>query len=261
MKRIRVYILLILALAMCPAENAFGKAQVHVVQKGETLWKISRKHHVPAARIKKLNGMRSPYRLYVGQKVLIPGKTASESPRDVEGPQAARRTEIVPDSDYGELERLCKVYTRRRGRWLYVVIHHSATDAGNAVIFDRYHRYKRHMENGLAYHFVIDNGIGGADGRIEVGRRWKTQCEGGHTSNRLMNKVGIGICLVGNFQKSFPTKKQLRSLCRLVRYLQTTYNIPDRNVIGHRHVKGQRTECPGRKFPIETFKRMLKETP
>jgi len=195
--------------------------------------------------------------------VLIPGRSSAGDVRETvyrEEPRIQRRTELVPDRDFSDLQSLCKVYTRRRVRWLYVVIHHSGTDSGNAAGFDRYHRYKRHMENGLAYHFVIDNGMGGPDGRIEVGRRWKTQWEGGHTSNKLMNKIGVGICLVGNYQKSFPTKKQLRSLCKLVRYLQITYNIPSRNIILHRQVMQRRTECPGRKFPVETFKRMLKET-
>lgn len=259
----RLSILLVLAIlltAVCAsAEGTLDQPAFHVVQKQDTLWQIARRYHVPVAQIKKLNGLRPPYRLTVGQKVLIPGGAAA-APVTFAEPRAERVTELVTDRDYDEIHRLCKVYTRRRVRWLYVVIHHSGTDSGNAAGFDRYHRYKRHMENGLAYHFVIDNGMGGADGRIEVGRRWKTQWEGGHTSNKLMNKIGIGICLVGNYQKSFPTKKQLRSLCKLVRYLQVTYNIPYRNIILHRQVMQRRTECPGRKFPVETFKRMLKET-
>ena len=37
---------------------------------------------------------------------------------------------------------------------------------------DRYHRDERHMEHGLAYHFVIGNGNGMGDGEIGVGQRW-----------------------------------------------------------------------------------------
>ena len=54
--------------------------------------------------------------------------------------------------------------------WKYIVVHHSATPGGSAEVFDASHR-ARGMVNGLAYHFVIDNGSGNTtDGRIEIGR-------------------------------------------------------------------------------------------
>src|SRR5271165_7120164 len=46
------------------------------------------------------------------------------------------------------------------GPWEFIVIHHSATRTGDAEIFDAAHR-ARGMINGLAYHFVIDNGSDG----------------------------------------------------------------------------------------------------
>ena len=141
--------------------------------------------------------------------------------------------------------------------WRYIVVHHSATPNGNARGFDQFHRRRRHMEHGLAYHFVITNGHGGANGQVEVGPRWKEQWPGGHTANRLMNEIGIGICLVGNFEKSQPTKQQLESLVILAKLLQDTCGIADRNIILHRHVAQRGTLCPGRKFPWEKFRRML----
>ena len=48
--------------------------------------------------------------------------------------------------------------------WRYIVIHHSATASGNAAEFDREHRARGW--DGLGYHFVIDNGVGGPDGRV-----------------------------------------------------------------------------------------------
>ena len=42
--------------------------------------------------------------------------------------------------------------------WRYIVIHHSATDAGNAGTFDLQHRRRGWDE--LGYHFGIDNGQG-----------------------------------------------------------------------------------------------------
>jgi len=133
--------------------------------------------------------------------------------------------------------------------WRYIVIHHSATDRGNAASFDRSHRRRGWDE--LGYHFVIDNGDGGADGRIEVGSRWKKQKWGAHiggTPNNEYNNHGIGICLVGDFRNKMPSHAQIASLERLVRHLANKYGIQVDNVIGHSEGPNTATVCPGAVF-------------
>lgn len=143
--------------------------------------------------------------------------------------------------------------------WKYIIIHHSATNRGSAKLFEKYHK-SRGMKNGLAYHFVIDNGTcGKRDGQLEIGNRWKKQLPGGHCRQEWINKVGIGICLVGNFNKRPPTNKQMRTLMNLVDELRKRYNIPVENITGHGKVKGEKTECPGRKFPWRDFYSALKK--
>lgn len=131
--------------------------------------------------------------------------------------------------------------------WKYIVVHHSASASGCAAEFDRFHREKRGWENGLGYHFVIGNGNGSADGQIEVGNRWVNQIDGAHAGVQEYNHYGIGICLVGNFNNSYPTASQMASLSSLVDYLQERCHIPSENIIMHRHFR--ETECPGRNFP------------
>ncbi len=131
--------------------------------------------------------------------------------------------------------------------WRYIVIHHSASEKGNAAIFNVEH-HQRGWPNGLGYHFVIDNGNPSADGRIEVGERWEKQLQGAHTGNtpgNEYNEHGIGICLVGNFNEHMPTQAQLSSLYRLVTFLCAKYNIPPSRIIGHKDAPGANTECPG----------------
>jgi len=133
--------------------------------------------------------------------------------------------------------------------WRHIVIHHSATERGSAAVFDRAHR-KRGWDE-LGYHFVIDNGHGGPDGRIEVGSRWRSQKWGAHTGGtpgNEYNEHGIGICLVGNFQNHAPTPKQLASLRRLVGHLAAECGIPPGRIIGHRDAPNARTACPGHKL-------------
>jgi hypothetical protein len=132
--------------------------------------------------------------------------------------------------------------------WRWIVIHHSATNFGSAQKFDRDHRAQGWDE--LGYHFVIDNGKGGPDGRVEIGPRWTKQKHGAHakTADDRYNNFGIGICLVGNFDNGPPTPKQMQALAELIAFLQFQYGIPPGNVIGHRDTKA--TACPGRYLSI-----------
>ncbi len=135
---------------------------------------------------------------------------------------------------------------RNEREWRYIVIHHSATERGNAATFDAAHR--RRGWDGLGYHFVINNGAGGPDGNIEVGHRWHEQTHGAHcrTPGNEHNEYGIGICLVGDFSDRRPSRAQLRSLQNLVGRLASRYDIPPERVIGHGEAPQQSTACPGR---------------
>jgi N-acetyl-anhydromuramyl-L-alanine amidase AmpD len=147
--------------------------------------------------------------------------------------------------------------TAPRPVWRYIVIHHSGTTTGNAAQFDKSHR-RRGMENGLAYHFVIDNGTAGRrDGQLETGARWLRQLPGGHCHQEHMNRQGIGICLVGDFTRRAPTSKQMSALVSLVNTLRKRYGIPLSNVRGHGQWPGESSQCPGRAFPWTDFKRRL----
>jgi hypothetical protein len=102
---------------------------------------------------------------------------------------------------------------------------------------------------GIGYHFVIGNGQGMPDGDIEPTFRWRQQLQGAHAGVAQYNQRGIGVVLVGNFENSPPTDRQLSSVRRLVGILKREYTIEPVNVIGHGDVKA--TECPGQLFPLD----------
>jgi N-acetylmuramoyl-L-alanine amidase len=139
--------------------------------------------------------------------------------------------------------------------WTYIVLHHSASDSGNEVVFNREHKQRGWL--GVGYDFIIDNGQGGPDGRVEVTFRWEQQLVGAHAGNDYYNQHGIGICLVGNFDKELPTTKQMDSLVALCNYLQKRCQIPTGHVLGHCHVRIGGTDCPGTRFPwYDLFSRL-----
>ena len=109
------------------------------------------------------------------------------------------------------------------------------------------------MENGLAYHFVIGNGVRTKDGEIYIGPRWKKQLDGGHLHSVLQNRTSIGICLVGDFNKRPPSAAQLEAARALVAYLMGRCDLSKHSVVTHRQINDRPTQCPGSKFPTKSF--------
>ncbi|NTV30132.1 MAG: LysM peptidoglycan-binding domain-containing protein [Candidatus Omnitrophica bacterium] len=201
----------------------------HVVGPGETLWRIGRMYDVQVRDIMEANKMTSRYPvLRKGERLLVP-KAASVKP-------------------------VISLYPSQR--WRYIIVHHSATDEGDSLLFDAAHRSKGW--DGVGYHFIIDNGSKGrSDGQVEVSPRWLKQLPGAHCKADGMNEVAIGICLVGNFNQELPSRQQMEALVDLVNKLRLYYHIPDSNILGHGQVRGAQTDCPGKHFPWIEFRRRL----
>jgi hypothetical protein len=145
-----------------------------------------------------------------------------------------------------------------KSRWEGILIHHSATDNGNAAFIDRIHTDKGYDEMG--YHFLINNGNGKTDGYIEVGSRWVKQKHGAHcrvdqNDDNYWNEHTIGICLIGNFEKYSPSEAQYQSLAKLVQFLQDRYHIATSRIKGHGDV--DKTKCPGRLFSFAKLRYFL----
>jgi hypothetical protein len=142
-------------------------------------------------------------------------------------------------------------------QWQWIVIHHSATATGSAATFDSWHRNHNHWDE-LGYHFVIGNGTASGDGQVEIGPRWLKQKHGAHCrvgDDETYNQTGIGICLVGDFQKARPTEAEMQALAALVDWLSLRFAIPDSHIIGHGTVDV--TTCPGRYFPMAGLRRRI----
>jgi len=173
---------------------------------------------------------------------------------------AARRKELSREEKYPLLAaQFAEIDLKnlQRDKWKHIIGHHSATPNGNAAIFDRYHREFCHMEYGLAYHFIIGNGTDSAAGQIEIGPRWTEQLRGGHVKNLAWDENSIGICLVGNFEETYPTKKQIGAFIQLTGFLKRDLLADKPALLLHREIPGEQTLCPGANFPANRIHKLF----
>ncbi|MEC7230003.1 MAG: LysM peptidoglycan-binding domain-containing protein, partial [Verrucomicrobiota bacterium] len=206
----------------------------YIVVKGDTLSKIAARHGISIRELKAMNNLNRDL-ILVGQNLRIPAN-------------ATRQT--VPTEDLMAKVRASTARIKiHRDKWQHIIVHHSAIKYGNVEKYDAAHRL-RGMQNGLAYHFLIGNGIDAGEGEIEIGPRWQKQQPGGHVKNPLINQTAIGICLIGNFEKTHPSKKQLAAFTQLVDWLQGVALGKKVHFAGHRELKGEQTVCPGKHFPL-----------
>ncbi|MEM1209109.1 MAG: peptidoglycan recognition family protein [Planctomycetota bacterium] len=129
--------------------------------------------------------------------------------------------------------------------WRAIVIHDSGARVGSSQSINRVHDDLG--RGGLGYHFVVNNGSDEIDGLIEVGFRWQKQMIGAYLDGEgasWYHKHAIGICLIGDSDRSTPTAAQQRELVWLVRQLQRRYGIPADRVLVQVGSEGASTLFP-----------------
>jgi len=237
-----------LACALEPGRGAGGEPaleaeRVYVIRKHDTLSRIGREHGVSVKDLAKHNRILPADKIYEGQRLRIPS-----APKPTEAKEGGLPAEVIAAIDKAEVVA---------GRWQHVVIHHSGTESGTLKGIDEYHRDRRRMEHGLAYHFVVGNGHGMPDGEIAVGTRWTEQLDGGHLASAELNQASLGICLIGHFDRQKPTAQQWASLKALLRALLARCQLELEAVKTHQQINPIHTRCPGRRFDTKLLLREL----
>ena len=240
----------LVAWAVVAPVTLLASDESYTVKRGDSIYSIARSYGIPPTVLAERNGLSGSSHVYAGQRLVIPAiRTARRTPSPSEAPARNPAHTALPRS----IQRAIDKAPVRPGRWQYIVIHHSGVDTGTFKAMDQYHREVRHMENGLAYDFVIGNGNGMGDGEIAVSRRWTQQLDGGHLASEAQNKVALGICLVGNFDERRPTPRELDGLRALVEALMVRCKLTPRAVKTHQQINIVHTRCPGTKFPTQSF--------
>jgi hypothetical protein len=116
------------------------------------------------------------------------------------------RNEIESFSNMPELEKLWRPFSMLR----LVVVHHSGSDLATQtpISIARYHVEKVGGAT-IPYHFCVD-----FEGRLYFTARlcWRLP----HSGKDSTNAEGVGVCMLGNYEKQQPTDKQIDTLRRLI---------------------------------------------
>jgi hypothetical protein len=135
--------------------------------------------------------------------------------------------------------------------WTHIVIHHSLTKDGDTVSWgaiDKYHT-EHYKWDEIGYNFGLER-VSGIY-RLFMGRTLAKQ--GAHCPP--MNRKGIGICVVGNYDKESVLSIQYWWLAILCRDLMKSFDIPIDNI--KRHSDYSSKSCPGKFFDMEELKKKI----
>lgn len=135
------------------------------------------------------------------------------------------------------------MYTRPLTEIKYLVVHHSATPEDYDVEDIR----KIHLGIGysdVGYHFLVTKD-GMKPGRDVNNNGAHCLAEKPPYDSFNMNRIALGLCIIGNFVSRPPGKKIVNEAAYAVKTICEKYGIPlDRkHVIGHR--EASYTACPG----------------
>ncbi|KKM79224.1 hypothetical protein LCGC14_1352120 [marine sediment metagenome] len=138
----------------------------------------------------------------------------------------------------------------------FIILHHSLTKDSITVSWNAIRRHHIY-ENGwvdIGYHFGIEL-VGTDNYEIIMGRMLNET--GAHCRDKSMNRKSLGICVIGNYDKSHVPDRQWRKTCHLVRSLMEIYNIDHDKVLGHREVTEDNRTCPGSFFDMDKFRKEI----
>lgn len=149
---------------------------------------------------------------------------------------------------------------------LFIVLHHTddPSQAPQLGKVNESHKRRGFPMSGLGY-YVGYHWFVGFNGQARQTR--KESESGAHCNAKMMNYLGIGICLAGDFTQDKPNSAQIDTLEELLTEIQSRWSIPEENILLHRECKS--TSCPGvdlralallRRRKLETEKVLAAET-
>jgi hypothetical protein len=225
----------------------------HTVKVGETLSSIAQLYGVSVVTLVDANRIRDR-NLRPGSELVIPGGKLAETVRpqiepEPQLPVAEPVVEswFIPRTEWARQPVVVSRTTPMGGTPTRITVHHSGDkDDLNADSVAWLRQVDLNHIKGInhpepwaciGYHFIID-----PSGRVFEGRPLRYQ--GAHAGNPVVNRLNIGICLMGNFDVQRVPPAQRTALLNCLDRLCLQYGINRAEVFGHKKFKV--TECPGR---------------
>lgn len=137
-----------------------------------------------------------------------------------------------------------------RAKTCKIVVHHDADAQDSVKLMDIYelHKHIRGWSCGIAYHYIVLNN-----------NVYKIHYDEDVTAHAYgANYNSISICMHGDFSKQYPTEELYNKVAFLSVILMRKYNLKPEDVIGHREVAGNKTECPGNNFDMDKLRLKIK---
>lgn len=131
----------------------------------------------------------------------------------------------------------------------YIIVHTTAFKGDADIDLVR----KWHVEgNGwrdVGYHYFIRR-----SGELQQGRQEHET--GAHCRDMGMNSKSIGICFEGHHNYEDWTLQQTKTFLSLGSRIIRKYDIPVKNVLGHRET-GAKKDCPGTRINMSDVRRII----
>jgi len=227
------------------------------VRAGDTLTAIAKANNTTVDALVKANNIQNPNLITTGQTLRLPDKFDSNSQATSWNAFSGNSTGAVgttalTSSSGNKVAKPPVVtshqspnYNSRNGTPIdAVIIHHTASDNCSGTL-----SWFKNPDAKASAHYVIDK-----DGTIyqmvgDEKRAWHAGTSAIPGSPGDVNSRSIGIEIVNKGDGKTPfTDAQYAALSQLTAHLQQTYNIPQKNILGHRDV------APGRKVdPADNF--------
>lgn len=135
-------------------------------------------------------------------------------------------------STYYRLDPVERAVTSRLtpapNRWQCIEIHYSGTKAGNLEQLASLSGLAN--PDDLNCHFVIGNGLGAADGRIQTTEKWQKQWSLTTDQTWYGTAQTIRICLIADGKTTLPTDCQMKRTEAIVETLCRKFNIQTAHV-------------------------------
>ncbi len=111
-------------------------------------------------------------------------------------------------------------------KWDFIEVYYSGTDASDIEEMARLNGLTNSED--VNFHFLVCNGTGGADGKIQATTKWHKQRAALSGQDWFGNNQTVRICVVADGLKFLPTDCQLKRTTGLVEVLSRKFDISAR---------------------------------